>query len=148
MRLALAIALLVTAAPALAEVRSLPVLTVTLYPGDAISPSLLTEKRFNGSDRVLSAYVSTPAQVAGKFARRTLAAGLPIALAAIKDRDVVFQGQAARASFDAHGLSISTILLPLESGPAGEAIKARNPDSGVTVMAIAQADGSLRIAAE
>jgi flagella basal body P-ring formation protein FlgA len=148
MRNAAVIALLLAASPAAADVRNLPVLTVTLYPGDALSPAMLTDKKFSGNDKVFAAYVHRPEQVTGKFARRTLVAGLPIAVAAIKDRDVVLQGQAAMALFEADGLSISTTLLALESGAAGDLIKARNPDSGVTVTAIAQGDGTLRIAAE
>lgn len=133
---------------ACAEVRSLPVLTVTLYPGDAISPSLLAEKRFTGNARVFTGFVQLPREIDGKFARRTIVAGLPIARTAIKDRDVVFQGTAALAVLDMRGMVISTTLVPLESGAAGQAIRARNPDSGLTVTAIAQDDGTLRVGAE
>lgn len=131
-----------------AEVRNLPVLTVTLYPGDAISPSHLAEKRFTGNAKVFSGYVQLAREVDGKYARRTIVAGLPIAKAAIKDRDVVFQGNATTAVLAMHGMVISTTLLPLESGAAGQAVRARNPDSGLTVTAIAQEDGTLRVGAE
>jgi flagella basal body P-ring formation protein FlgA len=133
---------------ACAEVRNLPVLTVTLYPGDAISPSLLAEKRFTGNARVFSGFVQQAREIDGKFARRTIVAGLPIAQAAIKDRDVVFQGTATTAVLNMAGMVISTTLVPLESGAAGQSIRARNPDSGLTVTAIAQGDGTLRVGAE
>ena len=139
---------LLWSSPVWAEVRNLPVLTVTLYPGDAIQLSLLAEKRFTGNARVFSGFVQLPREIDGKYARRTIVAGIPIARAAIKDRDVVFQGTAAFAVLDMRGMVISATLVPLESGAAGQAIRARNPDSGLIVTAIAQDDGTLRVGAE
>jgi flagellar basal body P-ring formation protein FlgA len=143
--MALAAGCLAAAAPALAETRVLQVLSVTLYPGDALSPALLAERSFTGSAKVLTGYVERAGDVQGKFARRTLVAGRPIPLAAIRNADAVFEGQPVQATYRSGGLSITTTLLPLESGAAGDEIKARNPDSGLTVTAIAQPDGTLLI---
>jgi flagellar basal body P-ring formation protein FlgA len=148
MRWLAAMPVLLWATAATAEMRSLPVLSVTLYPGDAISGGMLVDKQFTGTAKVFSGYILDAQELEGKFARRTLVAGLPIARAAVKDRDVVFQGTPAAAVFEAGGLSIQTTLLPLESGAAGQPVRARNPDSGLTVMAVAQADGTLRVGPE
>jgi flagellar basal body P-ring formation protein FlgA len=144
----LALGVMVWPSVVFADVRSLPVLSVTLYPGDAIAASQLMDKRFTGNTKVFSAYVQEPREIEGKFARRTIVAGLPIARTAIKDRDVVYQGTPTLAVLKMQGMVISTTLLPLESGAAGQAIRARNPDSGLTVVAVAEEDGTLRVGAE
>lgn len=148
MRRWLAIAAILWPSSALAELRNLPVLSVTLYPGDAIAATLLIEKRFTGNAKVFAGFVQQAREIEGKYARRTIVAGTPIARAAIKDRDVVYQGVPAAAMLELKGLSITTTLLPLESGAAGQKIRARNPDSGLTVTAIAHEDGTLRVVAE
>jgi flagella basal body P-ring formation protein FlgA len=133
---------------AFAEVRSLPVLTVTLYPGDAISAGILRDKRFTGTGKSFAGYVQGSREIEGKFARRTIVAGLPIPRAALKDRDVVLQGSPTLALLKSGGLTITTMLVPLEPGAAGELIRTRNPESGTTVMATAQSDGTLRVSGE
>jgi flagella basal body P-ring formation protein FlgA len=148
MRRWLVLAILLWPLPAVAELRNLPVLTVTLYPGDAIAGTLLREKRFTGSARVFAGFVQEAREIEGKFARRTIVAGTPIARAAIKDRDVVYQGVPVAAVLELKGLSITTTLLPLESGAVGQKIRARNLDSGLTVTAFAAEDGTLRVVAE
>ena len=132
---------------AAAETRVLQVPATTLYPGDPVQPGMLAAKSFTGSTKVLSGYVESGAQVEGKFARRTLVAGKPIALSMLKTEDMVFEGQPAQAVFESGSLSITTLLLPLETGGAGDMIKARNPDSGLTVTATVQADGTLKVSA-
>lgn len=142
-----ALAALVLAAPAVAETRVFLVPTATLYPGDPVATEMLTEKSFTGSAKVLAGYVEQVHEVGGKFARRTLVAGKPIPLVAIRSAEVVFEGQPVEASYVSDGLSITTTLVPLESASAGDTVKARNPDSGLTVSAVAQADGTLRVEA-
>lgn len=143
--------ILASAAPlctsAVADTRNFLVPGITLYPGDAVAVQGLSEKSFNGSAKVLNGYVETAAQVEGKFARRTLVAGKPIALTALRSAEVVFQGQPAAAAYVSGGLSIETMLVPLESGAAGDSIKARNPESGIIIVAIAQDDGTLLVSA-
>lgn len=131
--------------PAVAETRSLPVPSVTLYPGDTITAQNIGLKNFNGSQSIWRNYVLEQAALEGKLARRTLIAGAPIALAAIKDEDVVKRGIATRAVFRAGGLEITALLMPLASGASGEVIEARNMESGLTISATAMADGSLLV---
>jgi flagellar basal body P-ring formation protein FlgA len=131
--------------PAVAELRPLPVPTLTLYPGDRISPDVMAGKVFSVNAASLQSYVVELRQLDGKYARRTLVAGQPIALASIKDRDAVQKGIAASAIYQSGGLVIKTVLMPLESGSAGALIQARNTDSGLIVQARVREDGSLLV---
>lgn len=135
------------ALPAGAGTRLLQVPAATLYPGDPVQPAQLAPRSFTGSDRMLAGYVERPDQAAGKFARRTLPAGRPILLSAIKGADAVFEGQPAMATLVSGNLTITALLVPLESAAAGDTLRARNPDSGLTVTAIARGDGTLLVAA-
>ena len=130
---------------ALADTRSLPVPSVTLYPGDAISAENLVLKSFNGNESIWRNYVLSSIALEGKFARRTLVAGSPIALTGIKDQEVVTRGVAAKAIFQSGGLEITALLMPLASGTAGDVIEARNLDSGLTLRVTVMADGNLLV---
>ena len=78
------------------------------------------------------------------MARRTLLAGQPIPQNALRDPFVIRQGKTVSLIFQSGNISITGIAVALESGSAGEIIGARNPDSGMTVHGVVQADGSLR----
>ena len=142
---AIMLALTAPVAAARAGVQALPVLTLTLYPGDAIAPETVIDKKFKATAAGFAAYVTERRQLAGKHAKRTLVAGQPIPLSGVKERDVVRQGIAAQAVFASQGLVITTRLLPLRSASAGETVEARNPESGLIISAIAQADGTLSV---
>ncbi len=131
------------AAPALADLRPLPVPSLTLYPGDRISAETVIDKVFSVNAANLQSYVIDIRQLEGKYAKRTLVAGQPIALTSIKERDAVQKGVAAQAVFETGGLVITTVLMPLESGAAGALIQARNIESGLTVQARVSGDGRL-----
>lgn len=145
MRLGIAIVALFLCGGAAADTRNLPVPNVTLYPGDAINTQGLSLKVFSGNPSIWANYVLDAEALAGKEARRTLVAGQPIALAAIKTPDVVKRGVATRAVLRSGGLEITTLLTPLASGAAGEVVEARNIESGITVPATVMADGSLLV---
>lgn len=140
-------AVLFFSGPALAEVRTVPVAATTLYPGDPVAADALIGKAFEADAAVFDNYVSSPAQARNKVARRTIAAGQPIPLASLKPPDMIQRGQPATAVFQSGGLVISTLLIPLEAGTAGDMVQARNPESGLVVMATVKADGTLMIAA-
>jgi flagella basal body P-ring formation protein FlgA len=91
--------------------------------------------------------VSSISEVSGKEAKRTLAAGKPIPLNALKAPDVVKRGQLARAVYRTQGLEITTSLTPLEDAPAGAIVKARNPETGITVEALVAPGGELLVEA-
>ncbi len=124
--------------------RTLPVPTVTIYPGDVISSAQLSERRFalqGGS------VFDTREAVVGKVARRTLLPGKPIALNAVREPHAVNLGGTAIAIFQAGGLTITSKVQPLKAGAVGEVIEARNIDSGKIITGTVQADGSIRVGA-
>lgn len=125
--------------------RMIPVPRVTLYPGDPLSPDILVLKSFVFPSGAEARYASDPAQLSGKFAKRTLIAGKPVALAHVHNGQVVKQGRPVVAVYTDLGLTISGELIPLESGEVGQRIAARNPSSGSTVTAVVQADGTLAV---
>ncbi len=145
MRAVLALVMALTAGSALADTRNLPVLAVTLYPGDAIDAQSVVFKAFTGNATIWKNYVTDRDSLSGMHAKHTLVAGAPIALTAIKLPDLVKRGVETRAVFSGAGLEITSLLMPLESGTAGDIIQARNPDSGLSLRATVMPDGSLRV---
>ena len=127
------------------EVRTLPVPAVTLYPGDAVTSGVLTGKNFRMPEGADRKFATKHTQLEGKFARRTLVAGRPISLMSLRNEETVQRGVPSRAVYTEDGLTISTTLMPLQSGETGQTIQARNIDTGRIVRAEVSADGSLRI---
>ena len=141
-------AVMFLASTAMAEqpaVRMLPVPQVTLYPGDAITMAVLTAKKFRMPVGSEASYVISEGQLEGKFARRTLIAGRPIVLTAVRNAESVKQGKPAFAAYAEDGLVITGSLVPLQTAEAGQTIQARNAETGLVVQAEVQADGTLRI---
>ena len=132
-------------AAAQADMRDIPVPASVIYPGDQIAPGSLVDKQFSVPDAAAANYVLSRQQIEGMYAKRTLIAGKPIPLSYLKLKENVVQGVLTRATFDKNGLSISTFLIPLQSGSAGELIDARNPEYGRTVKALVMPDGSLQV---
>ncbi len=120
-----------------------PVLKAAAYPGDIISEEMIVFMPA-GHRSPLGGIVTGKESVVGKMARRTLLAGQPIPQNALRDPFVIRQGKTVSLIFQSGNISITGIAVALESGSAGEIIGARNPDSGMTVHGVVQADGSLR----
>lgn len=149
-RYALAMAVSVTAsiflpAAAFADMRDIPVPAVVVYAGDQIVQGMLVDKPFSVPDAAAKNYVLLRRQIEGLYAKRTLLPGKPIPLAYVKQKDSVVQGVLTKATFEMNGLVISTFLVPLQSGVAGELIDARNPEYGRTIKALVKSDGSLQV---
>jgi flagella basal body P-ring formation protein FlgA len=152
LRLAAIIAL-VTIAPAGSGARaddageSLPVPAITIYPGDIIGAEMLVDQSFPAGTSASSAILASRQAIVGKVARRTLVPGKPIGANAIAEPDLVKRGTLVHAYLNEGGLSITTLVLPLQSGGLGAVIQCRNVDSGRVIMGTVQADGSVRIGA-
>jgi flagella basal body P-ring formation protein FlgA len=125
----------------------LPVPKVTIYPGDVVAEDLLVRRAFIASTVTRSAVFENPQAVVGKVARRTLIAGQPIPVNAIRDAYAVTQGQAVRVIFRSGGLVITGQAIPLQSGAAGDVISLRNVDSGAVIKGLVEADGTVRVGA-
>lgn len=128
-----------------AEMRDIPVPAAVVYAGDQIAQGMLIDKPFSVPDAAAKNYVLLRRQVEGLYAKRTLLPGKPIPLAYVKLRDSVVQGVLTKATFEMNGLVISTFLIPLQSGVAGELVDARNPEYGRTIKALVKSDGSLQV---
>ena len=90
-------------------------------------------------------FVLDRSQVEGRVAKRLLLSGKPIALAYLKNFGLVTQGVPTKVILKKGGLLITTMLIPMESGSAGQMIEARNPESGKIVQTLVDADGNLNI---
>jgi flagella basal body P-ring formation protein FlgA len=129
----------------LAEELMLPVPTITIYPGDLITDSMIRERRFPVNFRARSAVVEAPLALIGKVARRTLLPGEAIPSNAVDDAKIVTRGVATQVVFQENGLVITTMGTPLQSGSLGEQIRVRNTDTGRIILGVVQADGRIRI---
>ncbi len=137
--------LLLTAASAAGrrEVIKLPVPAMMIYPGDKIEEGMLREHGFLRKSVVRLSIVSRMQDVVGLEARRTLLPGKPIPKNAIQDPVVVQRGTSVQLVFKEEGLEIRTIVEAQESGAVGVNIRARNPDTGISVLGKVQENGSL-----
>jgi flagella basal body P-ring formation protein FlgA len=123
----------------------LPVPAVTIYPGDMITPGMLTTGEFvAGSGETLAVARSTE-ELVGKVARRTLLPGRLIARNSISAPMLVQKGTIVSAEYRQGGLVITASALALQSGALADIIQLRNIDSGKTIVGAVQADGSVRI---
>ncbi len=123
----------------------LPVPTMTLYPGDLITDAHIVERPFRTGVRMPLAAIENRLAVVGKVARRTLLPGQPIPSNGIDDQKVVRRGVPTQVVFRENGLLITGIVEPMQAGAVNELVKARNPDSGLTVVGVVQADGTIRV---
>ncbi len=128
-----------------ANMRDIPVPVSVIYSGDQIVFGSLVDKEFSVPDAAATNYVLQRVQVEGKYAKRTLLPGKPIPLSYLTTKDSVVRGVLTRATFEKNGLIISTFLMPLQSGSAGDFIDARNPEYGRTIKALVKSDGSLQV---
>jgi flagellar basal body P-ring formation protein FlgA len=128
-----------------AAATDIPVPKVTINAGQKIQNTDLLLKSFFVPESAARTYAMDFTQVQGRVAKRTLPVGQPIALALLRLSDNVVQGSPTKVYLAMDGLVISTILVPLQSGTAGQIVDARNPDSGKIVKARVNADGSLQI---
>ena len=125
----------------------LPVPTVTIYPGDVIGNEMLADQSFPAGTSANGAILAERKAIVGKIARRTIVPGKPITANAVTEPDLVKRGTIIRAFFQDGGLSMTTLVLPLQSGALGAIIQCRNVDSGRVIMGTVQADGSIRVGA-
>jgi len=127
-------------APALCQ--PLPTPKSVIYPGDVITDDRLTDLDV---DSEADGMVSLRPQALGKVAARTLLPGRPIPLAALATPRTVRNGGAVHLVFREGALEIVASGSALQDGAIGDLVRARNDDSGVTVVGSVQADGSVLI---
>lgn len=123
---------------------TLPVPSVTIYPGDAISDGQLTELAFTTYEPISGVFEDRSALM-GKVARRTLLPGKPITVNAVREPHAVTLGTTVLAVYRSGSLTITSRVQPLRAGGVGDMVEARNVDSGKIISGLVQADGTLRI---
>jgi len=136
-------ALLAAAAPALAQSHGLPVPAQVIYPGDRIVDAMLVDSPDFAAPQPNA--LSERAEIVGKAARRTLLPGRPIPPGAVEEARVVSVGGLVSLVYEADGIAIATTGQAMQNGFAGQAVQARNLDSGVVVIGVVQPDGSIRL---
>ncbi len=125
--------------------RALPVPTITIYPGETIKPGVIEERAFSAHAVGRMPVVEDARLLQGKVARRTLLPGQLIPHNAVEEPRLVERGASVRVVFSESGLTIVAVASALEAGSHGDQVRARNLDSGVTIIGKVQADGSLRV---
>jgi flagellar basal body P-ring formation protein FlgA len=121
-----------------------PTPRVVIYPGDIIHNDMLSDLPAETA-RGVGPFAETRTAVVGKMARRTLLPGVAIPLAALDFPRLVVNGAVVSLVYIEGGLSISAVGMALQDGAAGDFVKVRNDDSGVTVTGVVQPDGAVRV---
>lgn len=129
-----------------ADTTILPAPTITIYPGDSIRETWLSDHEFpKGVLAQRGAMIENREMLVGKVARRTLLAGAPIPINAVAEPKIVVNGAKVPIVFEEGGLSILTYGSALQAGAVGDIISVRNLDSGYTVSGTVRSDGSVRV---
>ena len=121
-----------------------PTPRVVIYPGDVIHNDMLSDLPADTA-RGVGPFAETRAAVIGKMARRTLLPGGAIPLAAVDVPRLVVNGATVDLVYIDGDLSISAVGMALQDGAAGDFVRVRNDDSGVTVTGVVQSDGAVRV---
>ncbi len=129
---------------AFAQDAALPTPKVVIYPGDIIRDDMLADLPADTA-KGIGPFAEARSQLVGKMARRTLLPGAAIPLAGIDNPRLVANGAEVKLVFVDSGLTIVTVGAAMQDGAAGDVIKVRNSDSGVTVTGAVQPDGSVRV---
>ncbi|MCC5977607.1 MAG: flagellar basal body P-ring formation protein FlgA [Salinarimonas sp.] len=125
--------------------RAMPVPTITIYPGEKIKEGVIELREFSAHAIDRAPVVADPPALVGKVARRTLLPGQLVPRNAIEEPRLVERGRSVQVVFAEAGMTIVGIASALEAGSAGERVRARNLDSGVTIVGTVQPDGTLRV---
>lgn len=139
------LAALVASAGARADVQTLPVPKIVIYPGETISDQVLVDHEFNAEWSSKMPIARARSELTGKVVRRTLLPGKPIPINAIRVPDAVTQGKTYRIEFREAGLVISGTAVATSSGAVGDVVSLRNPDSGTVVRGVVNPDGIVRM---
>jgi flagella basal body P-ring formation protein FlgA len=142
---ALALLTLVVAPLAGAAALSVPVPTITIYPGEIIDDGMITEQTVQPAQLGRLVIVPQRSELVGKVARRTLLPGRPVPVIAVAEPDLIPRGAPVEIVFSEGGLTILAQATSLEAGVAGDMIRVRNSDSGVIIKAVVQEDGTVRV---
>jgi flagella basal body P-ring formation protein FlgA len=78
-------------------------------------------------------------------AKHILPAGSAIPVNALREPYVFKEGERVELSFTSGDLAIRGFGIALQPGVVGQAVKLRNPETGIVVTGVVQADGSVSV---
>lgn len=130
---------------AFAAVRDLPVPVSTILPGQVIAAEQLTQRAFRTSPQSLVGIATEPEQIVGLAARRRLQAGKPVPLRGLGQPVMVKRNAPLMATYEEEGFTISTPVLALADGAAGDVINARATATGAVLKVRVLPDGGVEV---
>ncbi|NDW07061.1 flagellar basal body P-ring formation chaperone FlgA [Jiella pacifica] len=133
------------AGPLAAAELTLPVPSAIIYPGQGIVERGLSTGDFIVKDDKVGLFVLEERMLEGMVAKRTLLPGNAIRVTDISLPDLVTAGSQVTLVYRETGLFITGLGTALRSGAMGDAVTARNLDSGIVVSGVVEADGTIRI---
>jgi flagellar basal body P-ring formation protein FlgA len=139
---------ILTSISAFADVMSLPVPVRTIYPKDVIRAEDFTFKDYEVNEVVRRTYLTSVPKGSQLAALRALPAGKPVHLKALKRMADVRKGEQVVARYASSGIEILGVLVPEQDGLIGDVLRAKNPESGVVLLALVAPDGTLIVGAD
>ncbi len=124
---------------------SIPVTSIVLYPGDAISNAVLVMRKMRSRKLGAMPVIRDPSQLRGRVALRTILPGRPIFLNSVGIPDVIKQGSLVVVQFKVGTLAISSRANALQSGRTGDMITLRNIETGRVISGRVGADKIVRV---
>lgn len=118
--------------------------TGTIFPGETITREQVTEVPVTNPN-LAPGYVDNVQLVVGKVSKRTLVAGRTIPLGDLRDPFAVQRGATIRITYSKGGMNLSASGTAIEDGMAGDIVRVRNRDTGVTVSGTAMQDGTVEV---
>ncbi|WP_244473538.1 flagellar basal body P-ring formation chaperone FlgA [Rhizobium sp. Leaf262] len=130
--------------PAFSQQGHAVVPTGTIFPGDIITRERVTEVAVTNPN-LAPGYAESIQTVVGKVSKRTLVAGRTIPVGDLRDPFAVQRGATIRITYNMGGMNLSASGTAIEDGMAGEVVRVRNRDTGVTISGMAMQDGTVEV---
>lgn len=114
-----------------------------IYPGETISRDMVKLVDVLNPN-LKPGYAKVIAQVDGLVTTKTLLPGRTIPVSALRQAYLVERGETVKLVYSANGILLTAQAIALQNGALGEMVRARNVDSGLTILATIMADGNLK----
>ncbi|WP_296101996.1 flagellar basal body P-ring formation chaperone FlgA [uncultured Agrobacterium sp.] len=118
--------------------------TATIFSGEVITHGLVTEVPVTNPN-IAPGYSESVKDVVGKVSKRTLVAGRTIPLGDLRDPYAVERGATVRITYSKNGMNLSASGVAIEDAMAGDVVRVRNKDTGVTINGTAMRDGTVEV---
>ncbi len=129
---------------AVAQERNAVVPTAMIFPGEPISRNQVTEVPVTNPN-IAPGYADNVEAVIGKVSKKTLVAGRTIPLGDLRDPFTIQRAANVRITYSKSGMKLSASGTALEDAMAGDLVRVRNRDTGVTISGTAMQDGTVEV---